>query len=250
MNSSLTSRSLLLSCAAGLLAGAAFAADEAQPTWHAQDARVHSVVVRGGEDTAPSAGRSIMVKTRKIDGQAATTELILVGEGGANEVFQVPELAVGESRTFTTESGKTIDVKRMDRGYSLAIDGKTIVLPGEDVLMGGPGDAGSGRREVRVMRVEHSGEGGGEEEIILGDAAHAVFIEGPGHGLANVDFDPLESLKGLEPDVREKVLAALHEILSSPKFLTVEVTDDTDEPGTVRREVIVRKVAPGAPAAK
>lgn len=249
MNPSLSFRSVLLSCAAGLLAGAAFAADEAQPTWQAQDVRVQNVVVRGGDDMAPFAGRSILVKTRKIDGQAATTELTIVGEAGASEVFQVPELAVGESRTFTTASGRTIDVERMDRGYSLAIDGKTIRLPGEDVLMGTPG--GSGQRQVRVMRVEHAGaDADVEEEIILGDPAHAVFVGDPGHGLGNVDFDRLESLKGLDADVREKVIAALHEILSSPGFLAVTVTDDTDEPGTVRREVIVRRAAPGSPEGK
>ncbi len=68
--------------------------------------------------------------------------------------FDLDELAVGESRHFTTDTGKPVDVTRTEAGYELAVDGKKL-----DVILDGE-DAAS-------MRIESAGEGDGEREVVF-----------------------------------------------------------------------------------
>jgi hypothetical protein len=46
-----------------------------------------------------------------------------------NMNFDLDDLAVGESRTIESESGKTVMVTRAEEGFSFDVDGKTVMMP-------------------------------------------------------------------------------------------------------------------------
>lgn len=66
-------------------------------------------------------------------------KVMIAGHGGdeASEIhwssndmdFDLQDLAVGESRTIDSESGKTVIVTRAEEGFNFNIDGKTIMMP-------------------------------------------------------------------------------------------------------------------------
>ncbi len=83
--------------------------------------------------------------------------------------FDLDELAVGESRSFTTDQGKPVTVTRVEAGYELEVDGKKldVVLDGEaggDMIVRTGEDHGDGR--VMIVK-KHLGEGSGEPRIIV-----------------------------------------------------------------------------------
>jgi hypothetical protein len=230
----LSPRSLTLTLAAGALAGVALADDAPAPTTRSEDVRIHKVIVRESGDTAPVPGQSIFLKHRVVTGEEPTTDLTVIDATGASEAFEVGDLAVGETRSVRTASGKSIDVTRTEGGMTLVVDGKTIALP-DVTAMPEPGAEGlpSGRHEVRVMKVLAStgtAAEGAEGMEWHAAAPNAVFV-GDAMDMASVDFDSLESLKDADPAVRAKVIEALHEILSRPRVLTVDVVGP-DAPGT------------------
>ncbi len=71
--------------------------------------------------------KQVMIKVEKNNDKDAVVDLKV---DGVNEVFSLPELAVGETRTITTQSGKEITLSKSENGLSLVLDGKTIDLPG------------------------------------------------------------------------------------------------------------------------
>jgi len=71
--------------------------------------------------------RHVMIKIDKTDGDEAMVDLSV---DGFEEVFSMPDLEVGESKTITTESGKTITLYKTEKGLSVEVDGKKIELPG------------------------------------------------------------------------------------------------------------------------
>ncbi len=71
--------------------------------------------------------KQVMIKVEKNNDKDAVVDLKV---DGVNEVFSLPELAVGETRSITTESGKEITLSKSENGLSLVLDGKTIDLPG------------------------------------------------------------------------------------------------------------------------
>lgn len=84
--------------------------------------------------------------------------------------FDLDELAVGESRHFTTDTGKPVDVTRTEAGYELAVDGKKldVILDGEDaasmhIESAGEGD---GEREVVFLK-KRAGDGSGEPHVVV-----------------------------------------------------------------------------------
>jgi hypothetical protein len=43
--------------------------------------------------------------------------------------FDMQDLAVGETRTIESEAGKTVTIARAEEGFSIDVDGKTIMMP-------------------------------------------------------------------------------------------------------------------------
>ena len=100
------------------------------------------------------------------------------------------------------------------------------------------GDAMIGSRVV----VKHLGDGTDDENVRV--MALPAF---PLHGMLGgaQDLENLKALEGADPEVRERVLAALQEILGNHHAVTIDMdvqVDDDAAPG--ERKVIVRRAAP------
>lgn len=87
--------------------------------------------------------------------------------------FDLDELAVGESRSFTTDQGKPVTLTRVEAGYELEVDGKKldVILDGEAgeglrIRTAGDGDEG---REVVVLKKHLGGDSGEPTIIVTGD---------------------------------------------------------------------------------
>lgn len=70
--------------------------------------------------------KNVMVQIHKL--HDADTKVDIDVNGNA-EVFNLPELNVGETKNIVTESGNNIDVSRTDSGYTVTIDGEEVNLP-------------------------------------------------------------------------------------------------------------------------
>lgn len=181
--------------------------------------------------------------------------LIWNAEGESDRlILEDLELEPGESRTFTTESGRVATVTRDEEGEGLTVevDGKTIRVggPGEledlpghrvfvrrlghpaegepETVVLGEGEPGE-RRVLRKIVVEDGGEA--KSFVVSGDDPDVVVLRGaPGeHGFAF-------STGGLPPRLPTEHL--LERIEKSEKFLALD--DATRE---IVREV-VRDAAP------
>ena len=194
------------------------------------------VVKQSSDGTDDAAPHSIVVSTRHIDGEPGQTEVQVLGDDHQFETFTLDELEKGDSQTFKTRDGRTLDVTRNDAGIVLSLDGKSIDLPqlaGLPRVPGVPGEPGA-------MAFSFKTGGSFEDEnVIVATGGPHVFVRSL--SLSDEDFENLESLKGLDPDVREKVVAALQEILASPKVMAL-AHGDTDASGETSPHVIVRKV--------
>lgn len=90
-------------------------------------------------------------------------------KAGADEAFEADllELAVGESETFVTESGKTIDLIRTTEGVEVYIDGELLDL-------GGPSPDGVHKVIHRRVSVECQSDTDNE------DCDHLVWLGADG----------------------------------------------------------------------
>lgn len=175
--------------------------------------RTAHVVVLEGQDAAMAAGQphQIVVTSRAIDGETPQLQVKMLGADSLDgETLDIAALEEGETRTFTTREGKEVVVSRGEEGITLSVDGKEIRLPSltsVNVLASGGHAIAGGPTWV------HAGDmaGHSEDVIVLGGTPH-VFPAAPLAMASN--FENLKSLEGLEPEVREKVVAALHEIFS------------------------------------
>lgn len=157
------------------------------------------------------------------------------------------DLAVGESRSFTTDSGKVVVATRTEQGFELDVDGKTITLAD----FGGEGDAmvwlsqegGDGDPLVIKKRIEISGEGGEGKTMVwhstegegphkihvikkLGDGEESesyAFSTGEGFAVGPFSADgwiqrleKTESFQQLDPASREIVRRAMREAAELP----------------------------------
>ena len=102
-------------------------------------------------------------------------KVIIAGHGGdeASEMhwssndmdFDLQDLAVGESRTIESESGKNVTVTRAEEGFSFDLDGKTVMMPdmgehGTHMAFVGDGEIHEAIdidviSDVHVMRAHH-----------------------------------------------------------------------------------------------
>lgn len=261
----------VLTSALALLAAVPALAGDAAPV--RREAQVSTVqahemvfVKDGAADGAEN--HTILVKARAVDGGAPQTQVQVLGGEGSFETFELGDLAVGDSKSFTTSDGRALEIKRTETGLSLSLDGKAIDLPqlahlpgvaaapaglwiskegDETVLPGG---------QAFAFTTDVTAADGVEQDVIV------RAVPGPGclaaMGMPHVNFDELETLKGLDADVREKVVAALHEILSqrAPHVIRVVATAPGDEVDVEDAadgstpHVVIRKVRTAAPAPK
>lgn len=108
--------------------------------------------------------------------------------------FDLQDLAIGESRTIESESGKTVTITRADEGFSFDIDGKTVMMP----------DMGAHGSHMAFM-----GDGGEHEEIdvdvqVMGDA-HVMRAHHP-KGITIVSGKPLDD--SVKDSIRSVLISA------------------------------------------
>lgn len=126
--------------------------------------------------------------------------VVVAGDGSdeASEVhwvsddmdFDMEDLAVGETRTIESESGKTVTITREEEGFSFDIDGKTVMMP----------DMGAHGTHMAFI-----GEGGPHEEIdvqVMGGDAHVMRAHHP-------DGITIVSGKALDDSVKESIRSVL-----------------------------------------
>lgn len=177
-------------------------------------------------------------------------KLVLDQDGTAEqiELADLHELAVGESRTFTTASGTPVVVTRDEQGFELDLNGKKIRLTDHFAaeMPGGPGefhkrimvtDGEEGGANVMILRNKSAEDGdgaaiaGGEtgNDVVMlrrmaGDGPHA-FAFATGDGELAAQPLPVEAtiarlqnsakFQELDEATRATVLEALRE--SAPK---------------------------------
>jgi len=176
--------------------------------------------------TAARAGES-------AGGETATKLVLRLDRDGDVDRLKVEDIgrmAVGETRSFTTEAGKPVAVTRDDEGWEVEVDGRKVRV--EAPPEPGAGDVhvarrmhvvdGAGKEKTMVFVTSESAAGDGQVRVIrrVGPGGEHAFAFHHGEGgapLAERWIERLESnekFRGLDAATRAVVLEALRE--SSP----------------------------------
>jgi len=70
--------------------------------------------------------KNVMVQIHKLSDSNTKVDLNVNGE---TQIFNLPDLEVGETKEIVTESGSTISITKTESGVSVSIDGEEINLP-------------------------------------------------------------------------------------------------------------------------
>jgi hypothetical protein len=183
-------------------------------------------------------GGTPLVKEHKI-------ALVLKIDGDAErlELDDLHDLEVGESRSYTTESGKAVEATRTERGFELDVDGKKITLP-EAPEVGAGGDVMMFHKKIEIegeagdakTMVWHGATEPGKVVVMRHDGAPDGFAFHHGEG---ADFHRLLGAEGwierlersakfqeLDEATREKVREALREVApAAPHAVFIEVDE-------------------------
>jgi hypothetical protein len=164
------------------------------------------------------------------------------GAGERLEIDDLAELEVGESRSYTTESGKTAIVTRDESGYEVDLDGRKVRIGDElERAAHEPGEPGT---KLRMKRIELDGDGDAKSFVIADGPEHGVYFVDGKHGEHGFAFDSRvgppppflidglvarleknEKFRSLDDATQELVRAAIRE--SAPELSWVGV----DHPG-------------------
>jgi hypothetical protein len=68
----------------------------------------------------------VMVEFHKLSDNNSKVDINVNGEA---QVFELPDLQIGETKDITTQSGKTILITKTESGMTVNIDGKELNLP-------------------------------------------------------------------------------------------------------------------------
>lgn len=192
---------------------------------------------------ALAAGVAVAAAATADEPRQETKIKLILNQDGAMEKIELEDLhdlALGESRSFTTESGKLGTVTRTEKGFELDLDGKKITVadePGADaesegnvfvfhkkVEVGEGDDAktmvwhsaeGDERQQVRVIKKI----GGPNEEFAFATGPHAELL---GQHLQKMTDAWIERLRqnaefqALDAATRERVESALRATAPKP----------------------------------
>lgn len=129
-------------------------------------------------------------------------KVVIAGEGDESSPmhwssgdlgFDLQDLAVGETRTFDDESGKSVSVTRAENGFEFDVDGERIMLP----HMGGHGSF-----------TAFASEGGPQEDIdvqVIRGSAHAMHPHRP-EGVTIISGAPLDD--SVRDSIRSVLISA------------------------------------------
>ncbi len=212
---------------------------------------------------ALAAGVAVAAAATADEPEKETRIQLVLNQDGAMERIELDDLhalAVGESRSFTTESGKLGTVTRTEGGFELDLGGKKITVADEP----GAGTEGEGDVFVFHKKVEiaegddaktmvwHSAEGGEGHQVKVirkhgGPGEAFAFATGPhaahfGSHLQKMSEAWIERLRqtaefqGLDAATRDKVEAALRATAPKPfgddaGMMVIELEDREDGAG-------------------
>lgn len=175
-------------------------------------------------------GRALAVALLSAGGSAAwasdgheTREMKVIFDNGGGdrvEIGDLDELEVGDSRSYSTESGKPVVVTRDENGFEVDLDGKTVRI-GD----GAEGLAEPGMKVHRMQRIEMESDGHGDgmktKSFVISDDPdrEVVFIDGQ-HG-EHSEHGFVFERKGLPPPpfVVEGLVSRLEK---NEKFLSLD----------------------------
>ena len=80
----------------------------------------------GSMATIASEAKNVMISVNKTNNSDAVVDVKIDGN---TDVFNIPELQVGESHTFTSDSGNDIVATKTEEGLAISINGEELKLP-------------------------------------------------------------------------------------------------------------------------
>jgi len=112
--------------------------------------------------------------------------------------FDMNDLAVGETRRISGESGKEVTLTRTDNGMQIEVDGETVVVPAMD------------KDATHMAFVSADGEliGAGGEEVdvqVVNDDTRVVRIQPP-DGITIISSEPLDD--AVQESIRSVLISA------------------------------------------
>jgi hypothetical protein len=182
-------------------------------------------------------------------GDGRTQLRLKLDRDGSHDQLVVDDLgamAVGESRSFSTEAGKPVTVTRDEQGWDLDVDGRKLRV----------GDGGAPGEEMvwKTRRVAVEGEEGEAKSVVVlteetdadgpvrivrrvgpgGEHAHAFAFGGAPLGLSELLIARLEKndkFLALDAATRATVLEAIRESAPGPRAVFVGEGGEEGEPG-------------------
>ena len=163
------------------------------------------------------------------------------GSGDDNEIHWVSDdldlddLAIGESKTITGESGREVTVTRTDDGMQFDIEGETVVVPD----MGAHGthmafvsaDGDPGDIDVRVMKMD-----GVHEDIdieVMGDGAHMMQAHHP-DGVTIISATPLDD------SVKESIRSVLISAGNNEEVTFIDGSGDGKQVHVIKKHIEIQ----------
>ncbi len=159
------------------------------------------------------------------------------GSGDDREVHWVSndldldDLAVGESKTISGESGREVTVTRTNDGMQFDIEGETIVVPD----MGAHGfvkaDGHPGDIDVRVMKMD-----GVHENIdieVMGDGAHMMQAHHP-DGVTIISATPLDD------SVKESIRSVLISAGNNEEVTFIDGSGDGKQVHVIKKHIEIQ----------
>ena len=73
-----------------------------------------------------SEAKNVMISVNKTNNSDAVVDVKIDGN---TDVFKIPELQIGESHTFTSESGNDIVATKTEEGLVISVNGEELKLP-------------------------------------------------------------------------------------------------------------------------
>lgn len=142
------------------------------------------------------------------------------------------DLAIGESKTITGESGREVVVTKTEDGMQFEIEGETVVMPD----MGAHGshmafvdaEGGHGDIDVRVMKMD-----GIHEDIdieMMGDGAHMMQAHHP-DGVTIISATPLDD------SVRDSIRSVLISAGNNEEVTFVDSSVESRQIKIIRKRV-------------
>jgi hypothetical protein len=146
--------------------------------------------------------------------------------------LDLEDLAVGESKTITGESGREVTVTRTVEGMQFDIEGETIVVPD----MGAHGthmafvdaDGAHGDVDVRVMKMD-----GNHEDIdieVIGGGAHMMQAHHP-DGVTIISGTPLDD------SVRDSIRSVLISAGNNEEVTFIDGSGDGKQVKVIKRQI-------------